>query len=87
MACGKPVVASSIPPHVELLTESKAGEIYAEGDIAALCRSMTKTCEERENYRDNAIHFATEHDWSAVADGVLKIYDSLLLCFNIQPFK
>jgi glycosyltransferase involved in cell wall biosynthesis len=78
MACGKPVVASSIPSHVELLTKSNAGEIYAVGDVEALCKKMIRTYEESEKYRDNAINFAKEHDWSVVADRVLKLYANLV---------
>lgn len=74
MACGKPVVASSIPPHVELLTKSKAGTTYTEGSTKSLYKKMIKTYEESDRYRSNAIHFAKEHDWSAVADRVLRIY-------------
>jgi 1,2-diacylglycerol 3-alpha-glucosyltransferase len=78
MACGKPVVASSIPPHVELLTKSKAGTTYTEGDIDDLCKKMRKIYEESDRYRSNALHFAKEHDWSLVADRVLKIYTKLV---------
>lgn len=77
MACGKPVVASSIPPHVELLTNSKGGTIYAEGDIENLRKKMMKTYEESDRYRSNALHFAKEHDWSVVADQVMKVYRRL----------
>ena len=77
MACGKPVVASSIPPHVELITKSKAGTTYTEGDMEGLCKKMIKTYEESDKYRSNALHFAKEHDWSAVADRVLRIYTQI----------
>lgn len=78
MACGKPVVASSIPPHAELLTKSKAGTTYTEGEIEDLCKKMIETYEGRDRYRSDALHFAKEHDWSAVADRVLKIYAQTL---------
>jgi glycosyltransferase involved in cell wall biosynthesis len=74
MACGKPVVASSIPPHVELLTMSKAGKIYTIGNVESLCKKMTKTYEEGERYRDCAIHFAKEHSWVSIASKVLRVY-------------
>ena len=78
MACGKPVVASSIPPHVELLTKSKVGTTYSKGDIEDLCKKIVKTYEEKEKHRRNALHFAKEHDWSLVSDRILKIYDKIL---------
>jgi len=77
MACGKPVVASSIPPHVELLTKSKAGITYSKGGIADLCKKIVKTYEETDKHRNNALHFAKEHNWSRVADRIFKIYSQL----------
>lgn len=78
MACGKPVVASSIPPHLELLIKSKAGITYAEGNIGDLCNKMVKAYEERDRYRSNALKFAREHDWSVVADRISRIYAQIL---------
>jgi glycosyltransferase involved in cell wall biosynthesis len=78
MACGKPVVASSIPSHVELLAKSKAGTTYAKGDINDLCEKMAKTSEETDKYKINAIRFSKEHDWTVVAERILKIYDQML---------
>jgi len=78
MACGKPIVASSIPPHVELSTKSKAGITYSKGDIENLCKKMVKTYEETDKHRSNALHFAKKHDWSLVADRILKNYAKIL---------
>lgn len=78
MACGKPVVASSIPSHIELLTKSKAGEFYPQGDVKALSEIMIKTFDEREDYVDNALSFAKEHDWTNVANSLSKLYSQLM---------
>lgn len=78
MGCGKAIVASSIPPHVELLNKSKAGVTYTKGDIGDLYKKMIKTYEESDRYENNALQFAKEHDWSLVAERVLKIYDILV---------
>ena len=77
MACGKPVVASSIPPHVELLVKSNAGAIYVAGNIEDLCKKMIETYKESESYRANAVHFAKEHDWFFVANKVLTLYNKI----------
>ena len=77
MACGKPIVASSIPPHVELLTKSKGGTTYSKGDIEDLSKNIIKTYEERDIYKYNAIRFAKTYDWSRVADRILRIYSQL----------
>jgi glycosyltransferase involved in cell wall biosynthesis len=78
MACGKPVVASSIPSHMELLNKSKAGELYPMGDVEALCRKIIGTYEESENYRDAALIFAKKNDWSNIAVQVSRIYAQML---------
>lgn len=74
MACGKSVVASSILPHIELLTKSKVGIIYNKGDIENLYKKMIRIYEEKDKYKHNAIHFAKEHDWSVISDQVMQIY-------------
>lgn len=78
MSCGKPVVASSIPPHVELLTKSVAGIIFTEGDMEDLVKKTVKTYEEKDKFRNNALKFARAHDWSIVADRVLDFYTQIL---------
>ena len=78
MACGKPVVASSIPSHVELLTKSAAGEIYQVGDVASLCKKMIEVYEESKKYQDNAINFAKKHDWANIANCVSAIYSQVV---------
>lgn len=80
MACGKPVLASSIPPHIELLTKSNAGQIYELGNVSALYNKMITTYEERETYKVHAMQFAKKQDWSIVADKVLKRYSHLIFC-------
>ena len=60
------------------LPKSKAGVICAEGDVENLCKNLITTYEESESYKADAIHFAKEHDWSVVADSVLKIYVKLV---------
>jgi len=78
MACGKPVVASTIPPHMELISRSKAGTTYAKGNVENLCKKMIETYENAEKYRVLATHFAKEHDWALVADRLVKLYNNLL---------
>ncbi|WGM90394.1 MAG: glycosyltransferase family 4 protein [Candidatus Bathyarchaeum tardum] len=78
MACGKPIVASSIPSHLELLTQSNAGETYPLTNVPSLYSKMMQTYEDRKNYENKAISFAKEHDWLVVVDNLLKIYDNLV---------
>lgn len=78
MASGKPVIASAIGPHMELIAQSNAGVTYTMSDIDDLHRKMTMTFEEGYRYRWNGLHFAEEHDWSMVADKILEVYNQTL---------
>lgn len=78
MACGKPIVASSIPAHMELLSKSKAGATYTSGDIKVLCNKMIQIYDDSDKYKNDALQFAKKHDWSIVADRILNVYDELL---------
>ena len=78
MACGKPIVASSISAHEELLTKSKAGALYTIGNLDSFSKTLIDIYEKRESYDSNAINFAKEHDWSIVTTKLLKIYDQIM---------
>ena len=77
-ACGTPVVASSIAGHAELLSKSKAGRLYAAGNVEDLCKSMIAVYEQRAMFRKCALSFAKENDWSIVTNKVLRIYNNLV---------
>lgn len=74
MACGKPVVASSIPSHVEIISKSKAGNIYPLGNIGNMCKIIMNTLGEGDAFRANALSFAQKHNWEAHARQVLEVY-------------
>jgi len=76
-ACGKPVVASSIRSHKELLSASKAGKIYKVGDVQDLCATISAVYEHKDEFKRNALQFAKEHDWSVVADRITRIYEQI----------
>ncbi len=76
MAFGKPVVASSIPPHIELITKSEAGAICTADEPFFI--NMKKIYETRKKYKNNAITFAKNHEWSLVANDILSIYSKIL---------
>jgi len=77
-ACGKPVVASSIAAHAELLSKSKAGMLYKAGDLEDLCASMIVAYTKSASFKNLAIQFARENEWSVVASRVLRIYNKLM---------
>jgi 1,2-diacylglycerol 3-alpha-glucosyltransferase len=73
-ACGKPVVASRIPAHIELLSKTNAGRLYAAGDTDDLCATMAAVYEHKDAYKSDAMRFARQHNWSTAAAEVLKVY-------------
>lgn len=77
-ACGKPVVASSIRSHEELLSASKAGKIYKVGDVRDLCATIAAVYEHKDEFKCNALQFAKEHDWSVVAGRITRVYTEIL---------
>ena len=77
-ACGKPVVASSIPCHKELLLASNGGESYDAGNIINLCSTLSDVYENKDEFKKFALQFAKQNDWSIVADRLTSIYRKLL---------
>lgn len=75
-ACSKPVVASAIPSHLELIHNSGAGVSYRPGDIKMLVEKMKYAYENGSHYIDNALRFAHDNDWTRVAEKVLKSYSN-----------
>jgi glycosyltransferase involved in cell wall biosynthesis len=74
-ACGKPVVASRIPCHAELIAKSNAGWLYKVGDTKDLCAKMTLVHEHDEEYKNRAVRFAKQYDWAIVTDEILRLYE------------
>jgi len=77
MACGKPVVASSILPHFELVSKSRGGMLYKTGDINNLCSALIQTYREKDKYGRNAMRFARKYSWAAVAGQIMEVYQRL----------
>jgi len=78
MACGKPIVASSIPAHIELLTKSGAGQIYQLGNISDLAEKMITVSRNSFSYQQLCRRFAEQYDWSVVTQQVINLYDDLI---------
>lgn len=76
-ACGKVVLASAIPAHIELIRKARAGMSYALGNVGDLVRKMAYDYEHASKLIGNGVRFAKDNDWSKVADRVLQIYSSV----------
>ena len=55
LPCVTVIMPASVFPHVDLLTKSKAGAIYAVGNVEAL-QKVIRTCKESEKYRSAAVN-------------------------------
>ncbi len=79
MACGKPVVASSIPAHLELLRASHAGLPYESGNTHDLANQVVRAVTHPEASEEAGIAFVQAYDWPLVADRVIDLYRQTLI--------
>jgi glycosyltransferase involved in cell wall biosynthesis len=78
MACGKPVLVSDIPSHMEMVSRSNAGLIFSLDDKQGIERGITNILDQMNNLENNAKLFAKENDWSNVCKRVSRIYEQLV---------
>jgi len=78
MACGKPIVASSIPAHLELLRGSHAGLSYESGNAYDLASQVLKAVRHPEAFEEAGIAYAQHYDWPLVADRVIDLYRQIV---------
>lgn len=77
MACGKPVVARGSSATLELLTESKAGEIFGNGFLS-LFEALVKVIEgDRIEYSENALAYASNFSWDKNVEKTIGVYKRL----------
>ena len=78
-----PVVASDIPPHLEVLrVDAPGGRIFRRGDERGLTLTLGSVIRdlpaEREGARLIGDRVVLEYDWDAATDATEELYDSLL---------
>ena len=78
MAFGKPVVASNIPAHLELINNSMAGNSFVLGDHSDFKDKVSKTYQNYKILSDNAVKFAKQHTWKKIAKELEQIYNEIL---------
>jgi len=77
MASGKPVLASNIPAHKELIDESKAGLLF-EYDVDEIAHKVQVVYESRVELGKLGKKFAQKHDWEQICKQVAEIYNEIL---------
>lgn len=77
MACGTPVLATSIPGTVEVVADPVAGRLLAERDAAALVAGARALL---ENYPDRTAvrNYAEGFDWAETTQGQLDLFHKVL---------
>ena len=83
MASGVPIVASDLPPFVDLLGERqddrRLGEVFTVGDHRALAQAVVRVLDRPDPMRTaRAQRAALNYDWSQVGTTVLAIYRAAL---------
>ena len=82
MARVKPVVASDVGGHRELVTDSKTGYLFRPGDVTALASLLdaviSKPAEAARVAAEGRRHVETSHSWDVVVQRYGPIYEELL---------
>lgn len=83
IAHGVPAVLSDIPPHREVIPQSRpGGRLYPAGDVTALAEAIEKgvsnSAEERAAAEDAAVDVIRRYSWDSAADATEALYARLL---------
>jgi starch synthase len=83
MACGTPVIASSIPPHREVVTDGEDGWLVARGDVPALRAAIERAWmlddgKRRAITARAAVNVAERFGWERTVETVARAYRDLL---------
>jgi glycosyltransferase involved in cell wall biosynthesis len=75
MACGKPLVLYNIEPHEEIISVSKAGEIFSSLESAEIISKIKNVYNNRKELGLNGRKFAKQNNWSEVCKKLIGIYE------------
>jgi glycosyltransferase involved in cell wall biosynthesis len=78
MAIGKPVVASNIPIHEEIIKESQGGEIYELGNIEDFVDKVTKVINNKIKYTQKSKEYAKKWNYENLGRLLIQKYSKLL---------
>ena len=81
LAAGLPVLASSIPGYVDVLSPSNAGRVVAPGDAAAWARALGDLLVDATARRvlgEKGAEYAEQYSWTRIADQVENVYQLAL---------
>jgi glycosyltransferase involved in cell wall biosynthesis len=77
MALGKPIVASDLPVHKEILAESQAGEFYKSGNLEDMINKIVQVYKNKDHYAENAKAYAQKRNIDNLSKILIPIYEEL----------
>jgi phosphatidylinositol alpha-mannosyltransferase len=80
MSAGAPVLASDIDAFRRVLDDGRVGELFPTGDVPALADALVALLADpgrRSRLRADAAAWVRRFDWSAVADELLAVYETV----------
>jgi phosphatidylinositol alpha-mannosyltransferase len=80
MSAGAPVLASDIDAFRRVLDDGRVGELFPTGDVPALAAALVALLADpgrRSQLRADAAAWVRRFDWSAVADELLAVYETV----------
>ncbi|HEU5108707.1 MAG TPA: glycosyltransferase family 4 protein, partial [Micromonosporaceae bacterium] len=80
MSAGAPVLASDIDAFRRVLDDGRVGELFPTGDVPALADAVVGLLADparRDRLRADARAWVRRFDWSAVADELLAVYETV----------
>ena len=78
MALGKPIVASNIPVHLEIIQESQAGKNYRVDDVDDFVQSIIDVFRNKLEYEGKARNYATKWSVDNLGSKLIGIYNEIL---------
>ncbi|MDD2688662.1 MAG: glycosyltransferase [Candidatus Omnitrophica bacterium] len=69
-SCGLPIIITDVPPNAAQIQENGAGIVigYNKNDLTAAVKSLLTNEQLYNEYRKNAIEFASRYDWNNIFD-------------------
>ena len=77
MACGTPVIGTDVGGIPTAVDDGATGYLVSRGDVQGLADRMAELLADEETYRameTGARDWAVEHDWTAIAEEVSRVY-------------
>ena len=86
MSCAKPVLASALPVHQQIISQSSAGKVFTM-NVDSFVQGLELILENYTELSHYARKFALEYDWANMAKRTLTIYEELSQMYSSSTFS